>query len=220
MLMWSSQIRFHKHVALFHIVKFLCFILQNVTSGSLQDPSHSPECDWVWCIRTCTHTILPAPCTAGYRSPNTENNNITVMSHEHHGISNHWQPNCLFKSYEIIPLNNKENIKTPKLRIMDGPSWGESASDWWIPLTKVLEMQKVCPCYAEKICKQYWSLARNWFLNSQLVDINSSTPGQNGCHFADEGFKCIFVNEKFCTSVQNSLKFVPKGPVDNNPALV
>ena len=32
---------------------------------------------------------------------------------------------------------------------------------------------------------------------------------------ADHSFKCIFVNEKFCIS-----KFVPKGPIDNNPALV
>ena len=32
-------------------------------------------------------------------------------------------------------------------------------------------------------------------------------------------FKCIFVNEKFCILIQISLKFVPKGPIDNNPAL-
>ena len=27
-------------------------------------------------------------------------------------------------------------------------------------------------------------------------------------------------NEKFCTLIKMSLKFVPKGPTDNNPALV
>ena len=42
------------------------------------------------------------------------------------------------------------------------------------------------------------------------------TPGQNGRHFADD----IFVNEKFCILIRISPKSVPKGPVDNNQALV
>ena len=50
--------------------------------------------------------------------------------------------------------------------------------------------------------------------------LNSSPPGQNGHHFADDIFKCIFVNEKFCILIEISLKFVPKGLIDNNPALV
>ena len=50
--------------------------------------------------------------------------------------------------------------------------------------------------------------------------INSSPPGQNGRHFADIIFRCIFVNEKFCILIKISLKFVPKGPIDNYPAFV
>ena len=50
--------------------------------------------------------------------------------------------------------------------------------------------------------------------------VNSSLPGQNGCHFADNIFKCIFVNEKFCILIQISLKFVLKGEIDNKSALV
>ena len=45
--------------------------------------------------------------------------------------------------------------------------------------------------------------------------INSSPPRQNGRHFADNIFKCIFVNEKFCISIQISMKFAPMGPIDN-----
>ena len=30
----------------------------------------------------------------------------------------------------------------------------------------------------------------------------------------------FFVNEKFCILIKISLKFVPEGPIDNNPALV
>ena len=50
--------------------------------------------------------------------------------------------------------------------------------------------------------------------------FKSFPPGQNGRHFADDVFRCIFVNEKFCTLIKISLKFVPKGSIDNNPALV
>ena len=46
-------------------------------------------------------------------------------------------------------------------------------------------------------------------------------PGQNGRHFADDIFRCILLNETFYILIEIiSLKFVPKGPIDNNPALV
>ena len=50
--------------------------------------------------------------------------------------------------------------------------------------------------------------------------LNSSLPGQNGLHFADDVFGCIFVNEMFYILIKISLKFVPKDPVNNNTALV
>ena len=37
---------------------------------------------------------------------------------------------------------------------------------------------------------------------------------------ADDIFKCIFLNENDWIQIQISLKFVPRGPIDNNPALV
>ena len=51
------------------------------------------------------------------------------------------------------------------------------------------------------------------------LTINFSIPGQNGRLFTDDIFICIFVNERFCILIRISLKFVPKGPIDNNPAL-
>ena len=54
----------------------------------------------------------------------------------------------------------------------------------------------------------------------QLTSLNSSTPGQNGRRFADGIFRCIFSNETLCVFMKISLKFVPKGPIDNIPALV
>ena len=51
-------------------------------------------------------------------------------------------------------------------------------------------------------------------------EFNSSFPGQNGRLFADDSFKCIFMNEKFRILIEISLKFIPKGPIDNDPVLV
>ena len=53
-----------------------------------------------------------------------------------------------------------------------------------------------------------------------LFTLTNLPPGQNGHHFADDIFRCIFVNEKFCILIKISLKFVPKGLIDNNRALV
>ena len=45
-------------------------------------------------------------------------------------------------------------------------------------------------------------------------------PRQNGYHFADDMFKCIFLNENVRISINISMKFVPKVQIDNIPALV
>ena len=37
--------------------------------------------------------------------------------------------------------------------------------------------------------------------------------------FADDIFKGIFMNEKFSIAIRISLKFVPKGPINNKSAL-
>ena len=50
-------------------------------------------------------------------------------------------------------------------------------------------------------------------------NINTLSPRQNGHHFSDDIFKCIFLNENVWIPIEISLKFVPKGPIDNIPAL-
>ena len=37
---------------------------------------------------------------------------------------------------------------------------------------------------------------------------------------ADDIFKCIFLNENVWIPIKISLKFVPKGPISNIPAMV
>ena len=55
---------------------------------------------------------------------------------------------------------------------------------------------------------------------SYVNRFNTLRPGQNGRRFADDTFKRIFLNENVRIAIKISLKFVPKGPINNNPALV
>ena len=50
--------------------------------------------------------------------------------------------------------------------------------------------------------------------------LNSLRPRQDGCHFPDDILKCIFLKENVSISIKISLKFIPKGPINNIPALV
>ena len=52
------------------------------------------------------------------------------------------------------------------------------------------------------------------------TSINTLRPTQNGCHFADDIFKCIFLNENASIAIKISPQFVPKGPINNILALV
>ena len=50
--------------------------------------------------------------------------------------------------------------------------------------------------------------------------FNSLRPRQNGRHFADDIFKCIFLNENVWIPIEMSLKVVSKSQINNIPALV
>ena len=50
--------------------------------------------------------------------------------------------------------------------------------------------------------------------------FNTLRPRRDRRHFADDIFKWIFFNENGCILMKFSLKYVRKGPIDNNRALV
>ena len=50
--------------------------------------------------------------------------------------------------------------------------------------------------------------------------LNTLRPRQNGRHFTDDIFKCIFLNENVRIPIKISLKFVPKGQINNIRTLV
>ena len=53
-----------------------------------------------------------------------------------------------------------------------------------------------------------------------LSTLTTLRPRRNEQHFADDIFKRIFFNENVWISIKISLKFVPKGPINNISALV
>ena len=50
--------------------------------------------------------------------------------------------------------------------------------------------------------------------------VNTLRQKEDGRHFADDIFTCIFFNENCSILLKFSLKYVRKGPIDNNPPLV
>ena len=95
---------------------------------------------------------------------------------------------------------------------------------------------RITVCFACELC----SLDINNYQNShqitdqqcqRTISNNSHTwscikmylhlkPTQNGRHSADDIFKCIFFNENVWIPIKISLKFVPKGSINNIPVLV
>ena len=55
---------------------------------------------------------------------------------------------------------------------------------------------------------------------SNGIAFNTLRPRQNGRHFPDDIFKWIFLNENVWIPIKISLKFIPKGPINNIAALV
>ena len=53
-----------------------------------------------------------------------------------------------------------------------------------------------------------------------FIAVNTLRPRQNDRHFPDDIFKSIFLNENAWISIKFSLKFVPKGRINNIPTLV
>ena len=83
--------------------------------------------------------------------------------------------------------------------------------------------------WCHQASSHYWNhvTATNRYVNHcdgnqplSASKVNTLRPRQNGRHFADDIFRCIFLNENFYILIKISMKFVPKGPIDNSPALV
>ena len=83
-----------------------------------------------------------------------------------------------------------------------------------------------CQMELTDLLSDWWGMDLHLFVRQTLhvlhtsLVINTLRPRQNGRQFADDTCKCIFLNENVSISIKISLKFIPKGPIDNIPALV
>ena len=71
------------------------------------------------------------------------------------------------------------------------------------------------------MCLWFEFLCKRIYVDLSRLDcVNILRAKQNGCHFAYDLSKCIFLNENVLISYKISLKFLPKGPINKIPALV
>ena len=109
-------------------------------------------------------------------------------------------------------------------------SWLRHATEARPPLLSLCEgnLSVICGLPAQRIinvelwCVHITSVWFTWPLCYRRIYsyINTLRPRRNEQHFADDIFKRIFFNENVWISIKISLKFVPKGPINNIPALV
>ena len=118
-----------------------------------------------------------------------------------------------------------------------GPTWGPSGADrtqvgpmWasWTFLSGQCRKAGIMTTVGFQCLWVHWRwcfVYHIWSTTSILPSPNPYNsphplPRQNGRHFAEDNFTCIFMNEKFCISIQISLKFLPKGAINNKAAFV
>ena len=106
---------------------------------------------------------------------------------------------------------------------MDLVDWGRRRRWWWRFLGySWIENVRCFGCTIIPNCPTniYVDIMSNIHVTTLLSYLNTLNPRQNGRHFADDTFKCIFVNENVWISITIWLGFVPKDPINNIQALV
>ena len=120
---------------------------------------------------------------------------LTPLQWRHNGrdsVSNHQPHDCLLNG-----LFRRRSKKTSKLRVTGLCAGNSLGTD---------EFPTQLASYAEHV-SIWW---RHHAMGSR----------QNGWHLLHGIFKCIFFNENCFILIQISVKVVPSGSINNNPALV
>ena len=160
-----------------------------------------------------THTF---PCSLHWRH------------NEHDGVSNHQPNDCLLK--RLFGCISK---KTSKLRVT-GLCVGNSPVTVEFPAQSACNAENGSIWWRHHVLAQYMTKALKRRHGKHTVSklpirqqdiisqepINTLRPRQNGRHFPDDIFKWIFLNDNILFPTKISLKFVPRGPINNIPALV
>ena len=91
---------------------------------------------------------------------------------------------------------------------------------FWFSLVQIMYHRLL---YVGVLCMIYIVTSTDWHTFSKTILSEKCRyilrPRQNGRHFPDDIYQCIFLNENIIL-IGISLNFVPKGPINNIPALV
>ena len=91
-------------------------------------------------------------------------------------------------------------------------------SRFWIQVLTLIYSETTLPANWVESPNKYGRFATQQV--EIYVKLNTLRPRQNGCHFAEDIFKCIFLNDNAWFPIKISLKFVPKGLINNIILLV
>ena len=119
---------------------------------------------------------------------------------------------CMIISFEE---NNVSYDRELYKKLLD---WKWLALQKWQTQYQLFQMHKTAYKGSTSVKQKSWLVMYPSTETTFLV--NSLRLRRNRRHFTDDIFKCIFLNEHVWISITVSLKFVPKGPVNNIPALV
>ena len=120
--------------------------------------------------------------------------------------------------------HSKKSLASTKI---DEPHIYTARRCWlWLSYYSIVTDQSIFLCNMQHKNVHSWvhnpiTKCKHWVYGKWKYKVlNMLRPRQNGHHFADDTFKHIFLNENVKISIKISLKFVPKGPINNIPALV
>ena len=89
-----------------------------------------------------------------------------------------------------------------------------------VTLSHILSRNFPTGYWLDRNIVQQESRVNEWVTSRIASYLNTLRPRQNGRHFPDDTSKCIILNENIWTLIKISLKFVPKGLINNIPSLV
>ena len=90
-------------------------------------------------------------------------------------------------------------------------------------ITSNVDQQSMNTMFAGEIFFRWFTKISIGYIISDVLThlfLNTLRPRQNGRHFVDDTFKCIFLNENVWISLTISLKCVRKVRINNIPSLV
>ena len=141
----------------------------------------------------------------------------TINAHQLHGLSNHQQFDTLFIS--LSRLTTKKATKACQISKRYYHFNNTPAISW---------IWNIARSHGKAFTRSYyryshWGLVHLHFGvgNTKNASINTSRPRQNVHHFPDDNIQMHFLEWKCMNfTIKIPLRFVPKGAINNIPALV